>query len=107
LAARASGSAVEHFGLARHHLPGQRAGRRLPDGRAGLHRPGAGKALPGAHGSTFGGNPLAARPGWPRIQTYQDEGLIDRAAQMGAYLLAELRAALDGIALVREIRGLG
>jgi acetylornithine/LysW-gamma-L-lysine aminotransferase len=65
------------------------------------------KLYPGAHGSTFGGNPLAAAAGLAAIQTYQDEGLIDRAARMGAYLLAELHAALDGVVLVREIRGLG
>ena len=65
------------------------------------------KLYPGAHGSTFGGNPLAAAAGLAAIQAYQDEGLIDRAAQMGAHLLAALHAALDGVALVREIRGLG
>ena len=65
------------------------------------------KLYPGAHGSTFGGNPLAAAAGLAALQTYQDEGLIDRAARMGAYLLAELHAALDGVVLVREIRGLG
>jgi len=65
------------------------------------------KLYPGAHGSTFGGNPLAAAAGLAAIRAYQDEGLIDRAAQMGAHLLAALHAALDGVALVREIRGLG
>ncbi len=65
------------------------------------------KLYPGAHGSTFGGNPLAAAAGLAALQAYQDEGLIDHAAAMGAYLLAELHAALDGVALVREIRGLG
>ena len=65
------------------------------------------KLYPGAHGSTFGGNPLAAAAGLAALQAYEDEGLIDHAAQMGGYLLAELHTALDGVALVREIRGIG
>ena len=62
---------------------------------------------PGAHGSTFGGNPLASAAGYAAIQTYQDEGLIDRAAAMGELLRARLEEALAGLPLVREIRGTG
>lgn len=62
---------------------------------------------PGAHGSTFGGNPLASAAGYAAIQTYQDEDLIDRAARMGELLRARLEEALAGLPLVREIRGTG
>jgi len=62
---------------------------------------------PGAHGSTFGGNPLACAAGIAAIETYQREGLIEQAACMGDYLLAELRQRLAGRTRVREVRGLG
>ncbi len=61
----------------------------------------------GAHGSTFGGNPLACAAGLAALRTYQDEALIERSARMGALLMDRLKSALDGRIIVREIRGLG
>ena len=61
----------------------------------------------GAHGSTFGGSPLACAAGLAAIGVYRDEHLIERSAQMGAQMLALLRSRLDGVAMVRDIRGLG
>ncbi|GIV69091.1 aspartate aminotransferase family protein [Caldilinea sp.] len=65
------------------------------------------KLYVGAHGSTFGGNPLACAAGLAAIQTYQREGLIERSALLGDYFLRRLREELTGLALVREVRGLG
>jgi acetylornithine/LysW-gamma-L-lysine aminotransferase len=62
---------------------------------------------PGAHGSTFGGSPLACAAGLAAIEAYRGEGLIEQSATLGAYMLQRLRAALDGVSQVREIRGLG
>lgn len=61
----------------------------------------------GAHGSTFGGNPLACAAGLAAITTYQEENLIERSAAMGELLLDKLRTALADTAAVREVRGLG
>jgi acetylornithine/succinyldiaminopimelate/putrescine aminotransferase len=61
----------------------------------------------GAHGTTFGGNPLACAAGLAAIQTYQNEKLIERADQMGEYLFERLHAALGHLTIVREIRGMG
>jgi len=61
----------------------------------------------GAHGSTFGGSPLACAAGLAALQAYRDEGLIERSATLGATMLNALRRGLDGVAVVRDIRGLG
>ncbi|MBO9391334.1 acetylornithine/succinylornithine family transaminase [Caldilinea sp.] len=65
------------------------------------------KLYVGAHGSTFGGNPLACAAGLAAIQTYQNEGLIERSARLGDYFLCRLREELADLALVRDVRGLG
>ena len=60
---------------------------------------------PGDHGSTFGGNPLAAAVGLKALQILQRDRLADHAAQLGRQLLARLRAIRHpGI---REVRGRG
>jgi acetylornithine/LysW-gamma-L-lysine aminotransferase len=62
---------------------------------------------PGAHGSTFGGSPLACAAGRAALAVYRDERLIERSAMLGERMLQALRTALDGVAIVRDIRGLG
>lgn len=61
----------------------------------------------GAHGSTFGGNPLACAAGLAAVGCYRDDGLIDQAARKGAYLLERLQEAIGERTSVREIRALG
>ena len=60
---------------------------------------------PGDHGSTFGGNPLAAAVGLEALNILVEEDLPAKSAAMGAYLKAEL----DNIEspLIREVRGKG
>jgi ornithine--oxo-acid transaminase len=60
---------------------------------------------PGDHGSTFGGNPIAASVGLAALDTLIDEDLVNRAAQVGAHLLQRLRSMHSPI--IREVRGLG
>ncbi len=60
---------------------------------------------PGDHGSTFGGNPLAAAVGLEALNILVDEGLAENSAAMGARLLAGL-AEIDS-PLIREVRGRG
>jgi ornithine--oxo-acid transaminase len=61
--------------------------------------------VPGTHGSTFGGNPLAAAVGLEALNILVEENLPERSRQMGDYLMAELRK-LDS-PLIVEIRGSG
>jgi ornithine--oxo-acid transaminase len=60
---------------------------------------------PGDHGSTFGGNPLAAAVGGASLDVIVDEGLSERAATLGARLDAGLRQL--GSASIEAIRGRG
>jgi ornithine--oxo-acid transaminase len=60
---------------------------------------------PGDHGSTFGGNPLAAAVGLEALNVLIEEGLIDNAALMGEYLLSHLKSIASP--LIKEIRGKG
>ncbi|KAF0197598.1 MAG: ornithine--oxo-acid transaminase [Bacteroidetes bacterium] len=57
---------------------------------------------PGEHGSTFGGNPVAARVAIEALQVVKDENLADKAEKMGQIFREEMRAIKsDMIALVR------
>jgi ornithine--oxo-acid transaminase len=60
---------------------------------------------PGDHGSTFGGNPIAAAVGLAALETLIDERLIERAATVGAHLLDRLASLKSP--LIREVRGRG
>jgi ornithine--oxo-acid transaminase len=60
---------------------------------------------PGDHGSTFGGNPLGAAVGLAAIDYLVEHDLAARSAELGAYLLAELRK-IDS-PLVLDVRGKG
>ncbi|MCX7353796.1 MAG: ornithine--oxo-acid transaminase [Alphaproteobacteria bacterium] len=60
---------------------------------------------PGSHGSTFGGNPLAAAVALEALKVLEDEKLVERSAELGAYLIERLRA-VDAPG-VRSVRGRG
>ena len=60
---------------------------------------------PGTHGSTFGGNPLAAAVGLAALDVIVDEGLAERAAEQGTWFREQLRALHSP--LVEEVRGHG
>ena len=64
-----------------------------------------GELSPGIHGSTFGGNPLAAACALAALDVQEKEQLPQRAAELGAYLLSELQKIESP--LIRDVRGLG
>lgn len=59
----------------------------------------------GQHGSTYGGTPLACRTVHTVIECLRDEGAIENAASVGAYLKAEFTTALAGLSV--QVRGFG
>ncbi len=64
----------------------------------------AGEAL---HTSTFLGHPVACAASLAFLDLVESERLHRHAASLGEHLLAHLREALDGVAHVSEVRGLG
>ena len=62
---------------------------------------------PGSHGSTFGGNPLAAAAALSVIELMDEQKLAARAAELGTIMLARFKAELGGVREVIEVRGKG
>ena len=62
---------------------------------------------PGSHGSTFGGNPVAAAAAIATLEVIRDEKLMDNAVARGREAVDGLRAALKGNSIVTDIRGIG
>ena len=60
---------------------------------------------PGIHGSTYGGNPLACAVAGAALDVLVDEKLVERAAELGAYLKAKLEAIPKD--KINEIRCIG
>ncbi len=60
---------------------------------------------PGDHGSTFGGNPLGAAIGRAAIKVIQDEDLIGRSRDLGAYFKGRLERIESEH--IKEVRGKG
>jgi adenosylmethionine-8-amino-7-oxononanoate aminotransferase len=58
-------------------------------------------------GHTWDGAPLPCAVGVAVIDALRREGLVERVAQRGPRLREELADALDGVAMVREVRGHG
>jgi ornithine--oxo-acid transaminase len=64
-----------------------------------------GVLTPGTHGSTFGGMPLSCAVARRAIEVLQQEGLTERAAEMGEYFMGLLSALESPV--IKEVRGLG
>jgi acetylornithine aminotransferase len=63
--------------------------------------------VPGKHGSTFGGNPLACIAGLTTLQVMADEDLLAHAQNIGGWIVDALRDRIGGLPGVRQVRGLG
>jgi len=60
---------------------------------------------PGDHGSTFGGNPLGSAVAREALKVLVEENLIERAAELGDYMLARLQEMKSPY--IQQVRGKG
>jgi ornithine--oxo-acid transaminase len=60
---------------------------------------------PGTHGSTFGGNPVAAAVGIASMEVLQEEKLAENANEVGEYFMTKLREMNSPY--IQEVRGKG
>jgi ornithine--oxo-acid transaminase len=60
-----------------------------------------------SHGSTFAPNDMAMAAGLATLAELGEQGLVERSARLGEYLLARTRPLLERFDVVTEVRGLG
>jgi predicted acetylornithine/succinylornithine family transaminase len=63
--------------------------------------------VPGSHGSTFGGNPLACAAALATLETILGEGILENCRKVGAYFLSRLGGLKEKHPRIREVRGQG
>jgi len=62
---------------------------------------------PGQHGSTFGGNPIAAKVAIAALEVVSEENLIQNARRLGDLFRAEINKIIEKTDLVNSVRGKG
>ena len=62
---------------------------------------------PGNHGSTFGGNPIAAAVAIAALQVVKDEDLAQNASDLGELFRDELNKFIPTCTIVKSVRGKG
>lgn len=65
------------------------------------------KWSPGAHGTTFGGNPVNCAAAIATIEVIKKQKLLQNAKQLGAYLKTELLKLQKKFPIIKEVRGMG
>jgi acetylornithine/N-succinyldiaminopimelate aminotransferase len=64
--------------------------------------------LPGDHGSTFGGNPVACAAGFVVLKEVFENGLMNNVEKLGEYFLSKLKLLRDNYPnKIKEVRGSG
>jgi len=98
--------ASEHYGLEPDLMPTAKSlAGGLPFG-ACLIAERIGEISTSTHGTTFGGNPVGCAAAVAALHALHDEGLIERSATLGKWMIERLRSTLPATQ-VREVRGLG
>lgn len=62
---------------------------------------------PGQHGSTFGGNPIAAKVAMAALDVVTEEKLIQNARRLGKIFRSEMQRIIDSTDLIVKVRGKG
>lgn len=99
--------AFQHFGIVPDICTLAKAlGGGLPIG-AMLAREEVSVLSPGTHASTFGGNPAACAAAVAVVKTMEREGLLQKAADNGDYLIGRLHEVARQHPLIKDVRGMG
>ncbi len=100
--------AYEHFGTAPDIMTLAKAlAGGAPIGAMLAREALAGSFTPGSHGSTFGGNPLMAAAAVAAVHAVLEEGVLENAVAMGAYLTGRLEGLKERFPFITEVRGIG
>ncbi len=62
---------------------------------------------PGSHGTTFGGNPVATAAANAVLDAIEQDGVLENATTVGAYILERLTKFAKSCDRIQEVRGLG
>lgn len=63
--------------------------------------------VPGDHGSTFGGNPLACAAALANLEVILEENLLENTKKVGTYLLNQTTELAKNYKAIKEVRGVG
>jgi|SRR5262245_23716571 len=100
--------AYEHFGVEPDIMTLAKAiGGGLPLGAMLAKEKVARSFVPGAHASTFGGNPLACSVGLAVLKTLLRGGVLKNCEKMGQFLMEKLEALRTRFSFVQQVRGMG
>jgi predicted acetylornithine/succinylornithine family transaminase len=100
--------AYEHFGIEPDMIVlAKGLGGGVPIGALLATERVAAAFVPGDHGSTFGGNPLACAAAFAVVSTIETDGLVAHAAEVGRYLVERLQSLAHKHPIITEVRGLG
>jgi len=100
--------AYEHFGVEPDIMTLAKAiGGGLPLGAMLANEKVAKSFVPGAHATTFGGNPLACSVGLAVLQTLLKDRVLSNCVKMGRLLLDGLESIRRRFPFVRQVRGKG
>jgi 4-aminobutyrate aminotransferase len=100
--------AIEHSGVVPDVVVmGKAIGGGLPLGAIVARAELMNQWWPAAHGSTFGGNPIACRAGLETIAIIREEGLMDNAVRVGRRLMQHFESARAHLPMIGDVRGRG
>ncbi|MBI1911786.1 MAG: aspartate aminotransferase family protein [Deltaproteobacteria bacterium] len=100
--------AIEHCGIAPDIMTmakGIASG--FPLSAVGARKDIMSKWAPGAHGTTFGGNPVSCAAACATIDKIEKESLLDNAINVGLYAINRLRTIAENHTAIGDVRGLG
>lgn len=100
--------AVEHTGVEPDIVcMAKGLGSGFPIGAIVAHKDVMGKWVPGAHASTFGGNPIACAVGGATIDIISEEGLLQNAAELGDYTIERMSRFKASHPSIKRVEGRG